>query len=61
MTRQAIEAMAEIDLNGDLTVEETILEEMIEIEVIHKNYPLVNRYCKIGPKLFPKVNSLIVY
>merc|ERR1712062_562516 len=33
MTRQAIEAMAEIDLNGDLTVEETILEEMIEIEV----------------------------
>ena len=38
MTREAIEAMAEIDLNGDLTVEETILEEMIEIEVIHKRF-----------------------
>ena len=34
MTREAIEAMAEIDLNEDLTVEETIHGEMIEKEVI---------------------------
>merc|ERR1739844_527410 len=33
MTEVAIEAMAEIDLNEDLTVEETIRGEMIEKEV----------------------------